>query len=95
MTPRAAPSCPASPQHEFSTGSPITYQPQGYGIASLAGFGQAAFKQQSNDLVVPTDSALGKHQHNGPTGLIVNCDHFSFLTQEPVKQAIQAAVDRP
>jgi hypothetical protein len=83
---------PADVDWAFAGNVDLDVQPQGYGLAALAGFGRAAFKQESNDLVVPTNSALGKHVI--PTGQTVNCDHFSFLTQDLVMQTIRAAVDR-
>jgi hypothetical protein len=84
---------PADVDHAFAGKIDIDTQPKGYGLASLAGFGQAAFGRESNDLVVPTASALGRHA--SPTGHTVDCDHFTFFDQDPVRQAIQAAVSSP
>jgi hypothetical protein len=84
---------PADVDYAFAGKIDIDAQPRGYGLASLAGFGRAAFKQQPNDLVVPTDSALGRR--TPPKGQTVDCDHFTFFDQDPVSQAIRMAVSRP
>ena len=59
-----------------------------YGLAALQGFAAAAFNGDANDLVVGKASA----QPLGSTAEDLECDHFSYLIQQPVLDRLKELV---
>lgn len=58
-----------------------------YGAATVKGVGRGAFGDQPNDLIVSVASALAENTQH----LVVPSDHFSYLEEPGVRDAIRAA----
>jgi hypothetical protein len=62
-----------------------------YGLAFLSGFAATAFAGGANDLIVGTESATG----GLAAAQTVDCDHFSYLQQQPVLDKVRELAKRP